>query len=183
MARSHEKDRIYLSVKNTVSDLKLLDDYDTEEPWKSAVIKRKFLLDRILKEYDPPELSDPRDYDGGQTEEQPQTTSKVNNDQEGRGGGGSDGSDKLKVNLVSPSEEIALRAKEELLREDRKREFDGFTPEHTAEIERMKKQRRSGAPWTIIQILYKMRDLTRNKCVTFILSNFYLVISTGSLRI
>ena len=59
MGRSHEKDRIYLSVKNTVSDLKLLDDYDTEEPWKSAVIKQKFLLDRILKEIDPPELSDP----------------------------------------------------------------------------------------------------------------------------
>ena len=72
-----KKERIYLSVKNTVSDLKLLDDYDTEEAWKSAVNKRKFLLDTILKEYDPPELSDPRDYDGGQTEEQRQTTSKV----------------------------------------------------------------------------------------------------------
>ena len=87
-------------------------------------------------------MSDPRDYDGRQTGEQRQTTSKVNNDQEG---GGSDGSDKLKVNLVSPSEEIALRAKEELLREGRKHGFDGFTPEDkdTAEIERMKKQRRS----------------------------------------
>ena len=28
-----KKDRIYLSVKITVSDLKLLDDYDTEEAW------------------------------------------------------------------------------------------------------------------------------------------------------
>lgn len=143
-----KKDHFYLSVKYTVSDLKLLDDYDTEEAWKSAVNKRKFLLDRILKEYDPPELSDPRDYDGGQTDEQRQTTSKVNNDQEG---GGTNGNDKLKVNFVSPSEEIALRVKEELLREGRKRGFDGFTPEDTAEIERMKKQRRSGAPWTIIQ--------------------------------
>ena len=38
-------------MKNTVSDLKLLDDYDTEEAWKSAVNKRNVLLDRILKEY------------------------------------------------------------------------------------------------------------------------------------
>ena len=97
------------------------------------------------------------DYDGGQTEEQRQTTSKVDNDQEG---GGSDGSDKLKVNLVSPSEKIDLRAKEELLREGRKRRFDGFTPEDTAEIERIKKQRRSGAPWTIIQKMFLYSQTT-----------------------
>ena len=30
------KDRIYLSVKNTVSDLKLLDEYDNKEAWQSA---------------------------------------------------------------------------------------------------------------------------------------------------
>ena len=56
-----KKDRIYLSVKTKVSDLKLLDDYDKEEAWKSAVNKRKFLFDRILKENEPPELSEPED--------------------------------------------------------------------------------------------------------------------------
>ena len=34
-----KKDPFYLSVKNTVSDLKLLDGYDTQEAWKSAVSK------------------------------------------------------------------------------------------------------------------------------------------------
>ena len=69
------KDRIYLSVKNTVSDLKLLDDYDKEEAWKSAVNKCKILFD----------------------------------------------SNRLNVNLVSPSEQVDLRAKDELLREGKKK--------------------------------------------------------------
>ena len=75
-----KKDHIFLSVKNTVSDLKLLDDYDNEEAWKSAVSKRKFLFDRILNEFDPPELSESEDDDDSQTKEQQQTVSKVNND-------------------------------------------------------------------------------------------------------
>ena len=41
-----KKDRIYFS------DLKLLDDYDNEEAWKSAVNKRKFLFDRTLNKFD-----------------------------------------------------------------------------------------------------------------------------------
>ena len=61
------KNSIFLSVKTTVSDLKLLDDYDNEEAWKSAVNKRKFLFDRILKEYDPPELSGLEDDDDDDT--------------------------------------------------------------------------------------------------------------------
>ena len=52
MVCSQEKGPYLLSYKNTASDLKLLEDYDTEEAWKSAVNKRKFLLDRIIK--DPP---------------------------------------------------------------------------------------------------------------------------------
>ena len=107
------KDPVFLSVKTTVSDLKLLDDYDTEEAWKSAVNKRKFLFDRILKEYDPPELSGPEDDDDTQTDKQQQAVSKENNDQVGEG---SVGRSKLNVNLVSPSEQVALRAKDELLR-------------------------------------------------------------------
>ena len=104
------------------------------------------MFDRILKENDPPELSEPED---SQTKEQQQTVSKVNNDQEG---GGSGGSNILNVNLVHPSEQAALRAKDELLREGRKRGFDGFTPEDTAEIEKkMKKPRSTWAPWTVIQ--------------------------------
>ena len=54
------KDRIYLSVKNTVSDLKLLDDYDNEEAMEICRSKRKFLFDRILKEYDPRNYLNPK---------------------------------------------------------------------------------------------------------------------------
>ena len=127
------KDRICLSVKNTASALKLLDDCDNEEAWKTAS-KRKLLFDRILKEYRPSERSEPKDdgNDDMQMEKQQETAHKGNGDQLG---GGSSDSDKLNVRLVSPSEQMALRAKNELLREDTKRGYDGFTPEDTAEIE------------------------------------------------
>ena len=65
----------------------------------------------------------------------PKIFSNENNDQVGEG---SDGSSKLNVNLVSHSEQVALRAKNELLREGRKRGFSGFTPEDAAEIEKLK---------------------------------------------
>ena len=81
-----KRDRIYSAMKNTVSDFKLLEDYDTEEAWKAAVNKQTFLLDRITIAYDPPESSDPRAI--GQTPGQ--GDSKVNSEQDG---GGSDSSD------------------------------------------------------------------------------------------
>ena len=133
-------------MKTTVSDLKLLGDYDNEESWKSAIDKRKFLFDRILKEYDLPELSGPEDDDDNDTKTE--KVSKENNDQVGEG---SDGSSKLNVNLVSPSEQVALRAKDELLREGRKRGFSGFMPEDAAEIEKLKKPRNTWVPWTVMQ--------------------------------
>ena len=37
------KDPIFLSMKTTVSDLKLLEDYDNEGAWKSAVNERNFV--------------------------------------------------------------------------------------------------------------------------------------------
>ena len=127
------KDPSFLSVKTTVSDLKLHEGYDKEESWKSAVNKRKFIFDRILKEYNPPELSGLEyDDDDTQTEKQQSLVSKENNDQVG---GGSGGSSNLNINLISPSEQVSLRAKDELLREGRKRRFRGFTPEDAAEIE------------------------------------------------
>ena len=36
--------------------LYFLGDYDSEESWKHAANKRKFLFDRTLKEYDSPNL-------------------------------------------------------------------------------------------------------------------------------
>ena len=76
---------------------------------KSAVSKRKFMFDRILKQYDPPEPSGIEyDDDGKQTEKQQESVSKENNDQVG---GGSGGSSNLNVNFVSPSEQVSFRAK------------------------------------------------------------------------
>ena len=96
--------------------------------------RNAFLLGRILKEYDPPELSGPEDDDGDtQTENQHEAVSKENNDQVGEGSGGSS---KLNVNLVSPSEQVALRAEDELLGEGIKRGFSGFTLKDPAEIEK-----------------------------------------------
>ena len=136
---------LFSFCENHVSDLKLLDDYDNEEAWKSAVNKRKFMFDGILKVYDPPELSGPEDDDDDM---QTEKVLKENNDRVGEGSGGSS---KLNVNLVSPSEQVALRAKDELLREGRKRGFSGFTPEDAAEIEKLKKPRSTWVPWTVIQ--------------------------------
>ena len=140
------KDPVFLSVKTTVTDLKLLDDYDNEEAWKSAVSKRKFLF-LILKEYGPPEMSWPEE-DDDDDHTQTEKLSKENNYQVGEGSGGSS---KLNVHLVSPSEKVALRAKDELLREGRKRGFSGFTPEDATEIEKLKKPRSTWVPWTVIQ--------------------------------
>ena len=140
------KDLVFLSLTTTVSDLKLLDDYDNEEVWKSAVDKRTFLFDRILKEYDPPELPGPEDDDDNDT--QTEKVSKENTDQVGEGSGRSS---KLNFNLVSPSEQVALREKDELLREGRKRGFSGFTPEDAAEIAKLKKPRSTWVTWTVIQ--------------------------------
>ena len=80
------KDSVFLVVKTTVSDLKLIEDYDNEEAWKSADNKRKFLFDSILTEYDPSEFSGPEDDDDDDkpTEKQ-QAVSNENNDQIGEG--------------------------------------------------------------------------------------------------
>ena len=68
-----------------------------------------------MKEYDPPEVSEPEDDGVNDTQKEKQRqTSKGNNDQ--RGGGSSD-INRLNVTLVSLSEQVVLRAKSELLRE------------------------------------------------------------------
>ena len=159
------KDYIYLSVMSTFSDLKLLDD----KAWKSAANKCKRLFNRILKNYEPPEISEPEDGDDDkQTEEQQKAAPKGNKDQ---GGGGSGDSNKLNVALVSPSEQMALQAKIELLREGRKRGYDGFTPEDTAEIENMKK-RTNMDTLDSHKLRVKNTDLL-GTIVTYILLNLY----------
>ena len=45
--------------KCTITGLKLLDDYDSDEAWIYANHKRKYLFDKILKKYEPPEGTQP----------------------------------------------------------------------------------------------------------------------------
>lgn len=54
--RAITKDPVYKSIKNTVSDLEL-EDYESEEAWKYAVSKRKYLFEKLLNEYVPPGIS------------------------------------------------------------------------------------------------------------------------------
>ena len=56
--RDLQNDRTFIAIRNTARDLRSLDDYGEEESWKYAVKKRKFLFDKILSKYYPPEMSD-----------------------------------------------------------------------------------------------------------------------------
>ena len=53
------KDPVYRSIKKTASDLMLVDDYASEEAWKYATSKRKYLFENILNRYEPPETKSP----------------------------------------------------------------------------------------------------------------------------
>ena len=55
---SIKNDPIHTAIKATARRLKNEDDFESEESWKYAVKKRKFLFDKLLKEYNPPKLSE-----------------------------------------------------------------------------------------------------------------------------
>ena len=59
-----KNDSAYRSIKKTMEDLKMEDDYSSDEAWKYAISKRKFLLENILREYEPLEVKS-RDIQGG----------------------------------------------------------------------------------------------------------------------
>ncbi|KAL4231794.1 hypothetical protein ACF0H5_009370 [Mactra antiquata] len=45
------------SIKKTVDSAIQTEDFDSEEAWKYAVNKRKFLFEAVIEGYNPPELS------------------------------------------------------------------------------------------------------------------------------
>ena len=51
------KDPIHSAIKRTAKQLKEDDGFESEESWKYAANKRKYLFDKVLKEYNPPELT------------------------------------------------------------------------------------------------------------------------------
>ena len=54
---SIRKDPVHLAIKETAKRLKEEDDFESEESWKYAVSKRKYLFDKLIKQYNPPELN------------------------------------------------------------------------------------------------------------------------------
>jgi hypothetical protein len=56
-----QEDSIYKAIKKTADDLKILDDYGHDESWKYATSKRKYLFDKILDKYDPPDVDESED--------------------------------------------------------------------------------------------------------------------------
>ena len=106
-----QKEPIYLSIKKTVSNLKYMDDYNTEEAWKSAAKTRKFLFDGILKKYEPPEITnaetDDEDVDGTDTANVKETN--VPRIQKGRGIVNRKKS--ITVPLISNAEQVNLMGK------------------------------------------------------------------------
>ena len=56
-----KKDPIYKAVKKTVSQLIDTEDYQADEALKYATLKRRFLFDKILSDYEIPQLKEGED--------------------------------------------------------------------------------------------------------------------------
>ncbi|KAL4236047.1 hypothetical protein ACF0H5_004433 [Mactra antiquata] len=56
-----KRDPIYKSIKKTFNRLVEIEDFDNEEALKYAILKRKFLFDKVLDAYDLPDLSEKKD--------------------------------------------------------------------------------------------------------------------------
>ena len=59
--RDMSYDRTHKKIKETVRRLRDDEEYEPLEAWNYAVEKRKFLLDGVLKDYDPPAIQDEDD--------------------------------------------------------------------------------------------------------------------------
>ena len=53
-----QTDPIYKSIQNTAKNLIVMEDYSRDEAWKYAICKRKYLLDTVLDEFEPPEMDE-----------------------------------------------------------------------------------------------------------------------------
>jgi len=53
---SLRKDTVHKAIRRVARRLREEDDYDSEESWKYATNKRKYLFDKLFKQYEPPEF-------------------------------------------------------------------------------------------------------------------------------
>ena len=57
---SVRKDPIHTAISRTARKIKEEDDFESEESWQYATNKRKYLFDKVLKGYNPPDLTTDR---------------------------------------------------------------------------------------------------------------------------
>ena len=67
--RRLQKDPSYKSIAKTAKHLKDVDDFDNEEALKYAASKRKYLFDKMLNTYEPPEMDSNEGVDEDDTDE------------------------------------------------------------------------------------------------------------------
>lgn len=53
-----QTDPIYKAIRKTAKGLMEGEDYGRDEAWKYAISKRKYLLDTVLEEFDPPKMAE-----------------------------------------------------------------------------------------------------------------------------
>ena len=110
-----KREPVFTAIRKSATDLKTMDDYDDDEAWKSATSKRKFLFDKILKRYEPPELADSSKNSSQAGEEGKEGGRKQE--------GGRDS--KLPViTMPSLAQQTVEQAKSELERMTKKRKYD-----------------------------------------------------------
>ena len=71
-----QADSVYKAIRRTAKELIDVDNYEREEGWKYAISKRKYLLDRILEDYEPPKLK-LEDDEGSEDDETPHKRAKT----------------------------------------------------------------------------------------------------------
>ncbi len=50
-------DQIYKAIRDTAKRLRRDEEYEQQESWQYATKNRKHLIDQLLSEYDPPEVT------------------------------------------------------------------------------------------------------------------------------
>ena len=71
---SFQLDPIYKTMRNTANALMEMEDYSKDEAWKYAIRNRKYLLDSVFEEFEPPEMEGEEQSehdDDGDDDEQP----------------------------------------------------------------------------------------------------------------
>ena len=66
--KAMEQDPVYKTIRKTVKRLKEDEDFESQEAWKYAVSKRKYLLDKVLEDFDPPNINDAERSEGEEDE-------------------------------------------------------------------------------------------------------------------